>query len=271
MNILFITALKAEAEPIISNYNLLKDDASNIYSNENIFLFIIGVGNKKVLKRLNSFVLNYDQWHKTTIINIGIAGGNHFDTELGDIYRVNSIVDKQSGKMYFPDMLIKSNINEIELTTVLKPISDKPDELKGLVDMEASTVFEFMSNYLPPHRLCFLKIVSDHMDTSNINNIKVNSLIKSQINKVLLFINQINNPRLLDRYILDQKEKQIINRITNNLRLTETQKNQLLELSENHKKLFNNLNSLDFFLGNKPKSKKERNELFNAIKEQIFS
>ena len=271
MNILFLTALKAEAKPIISNYNLVKDDASNIYSNENIFLFIIGVGNKKVLERLNSFVLNYDQWYKTIIINIGIAGGNQSQTKLGEIYRVNSIVDKQSGKMYFPDMLIKSNLNEIELATVLKPISDKPDEQRGLVDMEASIVFEFMSNYLPPHRLCFLKIVSDHMDTSHINNINVNSLIKNQMNKVLLFINEINNPQLLDRNILDQKEKQIIQKITNNLRLTETQKHQLLELSENHKKLFENLNALKVFLSDKTISKKERNELFNAIRQQIFS
>ena len=70
---------------------------------------------------------------------------------------------------------------------------------------------------------------------------------------------------------MDQKEKQIINRITNNLRLTETQKNQLLESAENHKKLFKNLNILKDYLSNKPKNKKERNELFNAIREQISS
>ena len=96
-------------------------------------------------------------------------------------------------------------------------------------------------------------------------------MIQSQINKVLLFINEINNPQLLDRNILDQKEKQIIQKITNNLRLTETQKHQLLELSENHKRLFENLNALKTFLSDKPISKKERNELFNAIRKQISS
>ena len=109
------------------------------------------------------------------------------------------------------------------------------------------------------------------MDNYHINNINVNSLIKNQMNKVFLFINEINNPQLLDRNILDQKEKQIIQKITNNLRLTETQKHQLLELSENHKKLFDNLNALKVFLSDKPISKKERNELFNAIREQISS
>ena len=113
MNILFLTALKVEADPIISHFELVKDNVSNIYSNNNFFLFIVGVGYKKVSERLNSFILNYDQWYKTIIINIGIAGGNQSQTKLGEIYRVNSIVDKQSGKMYFPDMLIKSNLNEI--------------------------------------------------------------------------------------------------------------------------------------------------------------
>ena len=109
------------------------------------------------------------------------------------------------------------------------------------------------------------------MDISHINNIKVNSLMKSQMNKVLLFVNEINNPQLLDRNLLDKKEKQIIQKITNNLRLTETQKHQLLELSENHKKLFENLNALKVFLSDKSISKKERNELFNAIRQQISS
>ena len=80
MNILFQTALKAEAQSIISHYNLVKNNTSHIYSNGNVFLFIIGVGNKKVLNRLKSFILNYNQWDTTTIVNIGIAGGNQNDS-----------------------------------------------------------------------------------------------------------------------------------------------------------------------------------------------
>ena len=271
MNILFLTALKVEADPIISHFELVKDNVSNIYSNNNFFLFIVGVGYKKVGERLNSFIFNYNQWDTTTIVNIGIAGGNQNDTELGNIYRINSILDKCSGRTYFPDILLKSNINEIGLTTVLNPISDRPIEQRGLVDMEASAIYEFMSNYIPPHRICFLKIVSDYMDISQIKSIKVNSLIKNQMSKILLFINNIKNPKLLDRHILDQKEKHIVQKIIDNLRLTETQKNQLLESAENHKKLFKNLNILKDYLSNKPKNKKERNELFNAIREQISS
>ena len=271
MNILFLTALKAEAQSIISHYNLVKNNTSHIYSNGNVFLFIIGVGNKKVLNRLKSFVLNYNQWESTTIINIGIAGGNQLDVKLGEIYRVSSIVDQHSGRIYLPDILLKSIIDESDLTTVLKPINNKPVTQRGLIDMEASTIFQFMSKYVPPHRLNFLKIVSDYMDTSVINNLKINRLIKIQMNKVLLFIDEINNLELLDRNVLDQEEKQIIQKIIRNLKLTETQQYQLLELSENRKKLKNNLEVLEVFLSQKTNNKKERNELFNAIREQISS
>ena len=249
--------MKAEAQSIISHYNLVKNNTSHIYSNGNVFLFIIGVGNKKVLNRLKSFVLNYNQWESTTIINIGIAGGNQLDVKLGEIYRVSSIVDQHSGRMYFPDILLKSIIDESDLTTVLKPINNKPVTQRGLVDMEASTIFQFMSKYVPPHRLNFLKIVSDYMDTSVINNLKINRLIKIQMN---IFIN-----------ILQIQDRQIIQKIIRNLKLTETQQYQLLELSENRKKLKNNLEVLEVFLSQKTNNKKERNELFNAIREQISS
>jgi len=91
------------------------------------------------------------------------------------------------------------------------------------------------------------------------------------MNKVLLFIDEINNLELLDRNVLDQEEKQIIQKIIMNLKLTETQQYQLLELSENRKKLKNNLEDLEVFLSQKTNNKKERNELFNAIREQISS
>ena len=71
--------------------------------------------------------------------------------------------------------------------------------------------------------------------------------------------------------MLDQEEKQIIQKIIRNLKLTETQQHQLLELSENRKKLKNNLDVLEVFLSQKTNNKKERNELFNAIREQISS
>ena len=71
--------------------------------------------------------------------------------------------------------------------------------------------------------------------------------------------------------MLDQEEKQIIQKIIRNLKLTETQQYQLLELSENRKKLKNNLEVLEVFLSQKTNNKKERNELFNAIREQISS
>ena len=109
------------------------------------------------------------------------------------------------------------------------------------------------------------------MDTSDINNLKINSLMKSQINKILLFIDEINNSELLDRSVLDQEEKQIIEKIIINLKLTETQRHQLVELSENRKKLMNNLNVLEDFLSAESSNKKERNELFNAIRKQISS
>ena len=66
MNFLILTALKSEAKPIISYFDLNKDPKTHIYSNKKIFLLITGVGEKNVInklknqkdKRANRFVLS---------------------------------------------------------------------------------------------------------------------------------------------------------------------------------------------------------------------
>mgnify|MGYP003307444992 CR=1 FL=1 len=188
MNILFLTALKAEAQSIISHYNLVKNNTSHIYSNGNVFLFIIGVGNKKVLNRLKSFVLNYNQWESTTIINIGIAGGNQLDVKLGEIYRVSSIVDQHSGRMYFPDILLKSIIDESDLTTVLKPINNKPVTQRGLVDMEAAIITATAISYLNIDKIAVIKVVSDHMEIAEWSSLDVCEIIRSKLDSICAFM-----------------------------------------------------------------------------------
>lgn len=225
------------------------------------------MGKEKTRERLQSLTDNTFQWGNTTVINIGIAGGNPNYTAIGNLYRVNAIIDETSGRAFFPDILLRHELNEISLTTVSKGVTTQNDRYKGLVDMEAGAIFEVMSKFVPPHRLVFLKVVSDHMDTSDWKSINVTGLIENYVSYMKSLVNQFNDESITDRQVLTDYEIGLLHRGAAGLKLTVTQIHQLTEWSENYKKTGSDeLEKLDDFFAMQANSKKERNEIFNAIR-----
>ena len=271
MNFLILTALQSEAKPIISYFDLNKDPKTHIYSNKKIFLLITGVGEKNVINKLKSLELKGSSWSKTVILNIGIAGGNQLDTKIGNIYLVNSIFDQQSEREYFPDLIINTALEEMPMTTVSEPLINKDCSLRGLVDMEGGSIFKIMSPFVPPHRLIFLKIVSDHFKSSDLKRISVEKMIEAQMKNIHDLIRKVQHPKILDRSILNRVEKEKIQEIIIKYNLTKTQEYELLEWAESHKKIFNNLTKLESYFTVKTNNKKERNKLFESVRESIPS
>ena len=267
MQFLFLTALKAEARPLITRFKLQKDSKSYLYKKDNISLFIIGVGKKKCEDRLQSLEKMNLDWGNTVLINLGIAGGNANRTAIGSLYRVNKIIDEKTGHSYFPDILIDNGLNEIQLTTVKNGVTKNRNRYSGLVDMEASVIFETMSKYVPPHRLLFLKVVSDHMDVTNWKSLDVESLILEKLDVIQLIVKSHINIDLSDRYILTAEEVKFLNQGSIKLQFTKTQSLQLISLAEKFKKLKDEINKLESFFTISPKSKQERNRIFEQIKQ----
>ena len=164
MHFLILTALRAEALPIIEVFRLRKDSKTHLYQNNNISLLITGVGRDKTKERLQNLHPIYSNFDQTIVVNMGIAGGNPDQTEIGELYRVNAIFDKKTKQSFIPDILCRHSLVELSLTTVDNSVNKNGDQFRGLVDMEGSVIFQQMSRYVSVHRLVFLKLVSDHMD-----------------------------------------------------------------------------------------------------------
>ena len=271
MNFLLLTALKAEANPLIKRFNLKKDLKTQLFINKNISLLITSVGKDKTKARLKSIIDLKKKWEDTIFINVGIAGGEKNKTKIGSIYFVNKIVDEENGNTFFPDILIKHNLEEISLTTVLNSVTSNSNKYTGLVDMEASMIFETISLYTTCHRLVFLKIVSDHMDILDWKSINVESLIQKQIEDIAKIINSYNNQNLSNRIILDKVEISLLAKYSEKLKLSKTQSIELILLSENFKKNNGLITGLDFYFKQTPKSKQERNKVFDKIKKYLSS
>ncbi|MCH7612612.1 MAG: hypothetical protein IIB45_04560 [Candidatus Marinimicrobia bacterium] len=164
--ILFITALQAEAQPLILFYQLEKKQLNKklfYFQKGEIVCLTTGVGAKNVRKRLSVFLEKMDN-NNTILINVGIAGGNSDHTEIGEMFLVNQIMNEENNKVYDLEMLLKTWLRELPLTTVNAGVVNGGKDYNGLVDMEAAAIVETSLQFIPIQRMVFLKIVSDYMD-----------------------------------------------------------------------------------------------------------
>jgi len=192
-HILITTALQAEARPLIDNFQLEQKQLNKeifYYQKDEITCLTTGVGEKNVCKRLPALLGTID-CENTILINVGISGGNRDLTEIGKMYFVNKITDEQNGKIWLPDMLLKTGLPEMPLNTVSKGVTDGGKQYEGLVDMEAAAIYETATKFIPAKHLFFLKIVSDYMEQVLDSPEQVLPLITNNLSEIIWFIDQI--------------------------------------------------------------------------------
>ena len=160
-----LTALKAEAKPIIDYYDLAYDNSGSIpvFKNNIYTLLVTGAGRINVYKSLTKYFKN-NKIDRSQFINIGISGGHQNNCDLGQMFLIDKISDDISKVLislrydnYFG--LLKNRVN-----TVSKPITNGEFERKGLVDMEAYKICEVINEIDNIENLFILKIVSDFMN-----------------------------------------------------------------------------------------------------------
>lgn len=184
--ILIITALQAEARPLIAFYQLEKKQLNEklfYFQKDEIMCLTTGVGAKNVQKRLSVFLEKTD-YNNTILINVGIAGGNSDHTEIGEMFLVNQIMDEENNKVYDLKMSLKTGLQELPLTTVNAGVVNGGKDYNGLVDMEAAAIVETAIQFLPIQRMVFLKIVSDYMDEIIDSPEQVISFITNQLPEI---------------------------------------------------------------------------------------
>lgn len=159
---IIIYALEAEIAPLKKH---LSDKCE---------FFKCGVGAKdlSIFKNLKPF---------DHVTNIGLCGGKN----VGKIYLANKINYKD--KSYYPDLLIDSNIEQKEITTLDNLANKKliSDNENLIFDQEAAHIFKEASKFISPHQISFLKIVSD-AGLDNYDDIKkqISNIITSNINYI---------------------------------------------------------------------------------------
>jgi len=193
-----ITALKAESDPFIQHLRLKRDSALDFpyFVNQklNVGLIGVGVGKKNIKSRINDFfkLINHKE---VQFINVGIAGGKKSRTNIGDLFIINKILDDNSDKKYYPEIIIDHGLNESSITTVGAPVHDGGKKYDTLVDMEAHEICRAVYKLGFKNNLLIIKIISDFMDISNkdLSFKKVYDLVDNNLNNINRLLTAFRN------------------------------------------------------------------------------
>lgn len=175
--IYIFTALSFEAAPFIKLLDLKADKSLpglRVFKNVDVFLTVTGTGALKAASAAAAVMGAKGFSPNDMILNFGICAGR----EKGLLYSVNKITDSASGREYYPDMIYKTDLPEKALLTVPRPVKELEEDI--LYDMEGAGIYEAASLFTAPHRMMFVKLVSDSGDTGNITRDYLNSLISGK-------------------------------------------------------------------------------------------
>ena len=162
-----VCALPIEAKSLVLPLSLRKDQFSCPYEtylaeDHSCVLVVSGPGaiaaSAATTYLLTRFGFKNDQ---DFLLNFGSCAG-----EKGGLYLIHKIIDQATSRTFYPDMCYDLSVSGLTLsdaravTTCYQVVSSLEDS-DMLYDMEASGIYQAASRFVPPHRMVFLKFVSD--------------------------------------------------------------------------------------------------------------
>ena len=236
--ILLATALHVEAKPIARQLDLRHSselEPFRFMGNGHIGLIITGTGKVRAAAAMAS-ALSRLEHRVEALLNIGLAGGTK-EVEIGSLHLINKITDHHSGKSWFPDQVLQHELSENSVTTFDRPVTANtlPENQNGLVDMEASGLFDAASLFLPPSRIGLLKVVSDHCEGKRLSKEFAEELMSSHVEPIGDYLSRLQQ-FIVDnrRRAIDSELKALLNSVSETLNLTVTQQRQLEKLAIYH-------------------------------------
>jgi hypothetical protein len=186
--IFIFTALDCEAKALVKFFQLKKDIKKHpflIYKNHNFVLTVSGVGKIAMAGAVAYTLALFCKNNMPVLVNIGIAG--HETHPIGNLLLTMKIVDRESGKKFYPQLIGTDWPETSELISTSTPcIKYSTDYLN---DMEASAFYETAVRFSSSELIHCIKIVSDN-ETSSIEKIHA-KLVTEWIENHLLEIEHL--------------------------------------------------------------------------------
>lgn len=243
-----ITALHAEAKPLIGHFQLKKishlDLPFPIFVNkeQTIYLIVTGVGKVKVAAG-TTFLHCWNGSKPTScFLNIGIAGSAQF--ALGDCLLIHKITENSTERCWYPFVSLIKNKNQGQLIT--HDIPQKSYPAAGLVDMEGSAFFQTASHFVSQEHIQIIKIISDNDDFSQnqLNEETVKQFITKKLPSISDVVHYLLNLSQQENNL--NKDPEHLTEFQSTWHFTHAQTLQLKEYLRRWEKQITKINILDF-------------------------
>ena len=268
-----VTALYIEAKPLISLFNLKKDNTYTkfqVFSNKNIKLIISGTGKIKSATALTYLISNKDIKENEYIINIGFIASLNNNSQLGDIVYISKIQNAYSDTTFYPEIIYKHNFLEGSLTTFDKIIDNKIENIE-YIDMEAYGFFQTASIFFKKDKIFLLKIVSDilkeNVEDRILFDFKDKKLFDKSYKKTYEFLLKFINIPDDNKNNFNNNEQDLIKKVLENLKLSDTMTYEFFNILKYLKIKYGNINILKRYENIEVNSKVQGKKIFEEIKE----
>lgn len=142
-----ITALYAEAKPMIVHFSLKKNHHyihSTVYENEQITLLITGVGKLSAAIALTELLTQKPPAKHDIVCNIGIAACAE-EENVGQLFLCHSITDVSTKRTFYPDLLFLAPCQTASLVTVDQVLTK--EQLTQLHTVSSATLFSIIEEF----------------------------------------------------------------------------------------------------------------------------
>ena len=232
-------AFYGECSGLIKHYNLKKRQTDkyyrfDVFENENqpVRIILTGQGSVMAAAALSGAASFFGIKAEDAIINVGTCAGNY---EPGQVFICNKITEEATGRTFYPDMILRSGMPERELVTApvvirksIHEYANKDSHNMVLYDMEAAAIYQAANLYVGPHRMGFIKVVSDNGDIEGMTPDFIKGLMAGAVDEIASYV---------DRFVADthdmcraEESTQFTNQLCKDLHCSKVMENQVRQL-----------------------------------------
>ena len=232
-------AFYGECSGLIKHYNLKKRQTDkyyrfDVFENENqpVRIILTGQGSVMAAVALSGAASFFGIKAEDAIINVGTCAGNY---EPGQVFICNKITEEATGRTFYPDMILRSNLPERELVTApvvirksIHEYANKDSHNMVLYDMEAAAIYQAANLYVGPHRMGFVKVVSDNGDIEGLTPDFIKGLMAEAVDEIASYVDMF----VTDTHDMCRAEEstQFTNQLCKDLHCSKVMENQVRQL-----------------------------------------
>lgn len=232
-------AFYGECSGLIKHYNLKKRQTDkyyrfDVFENENqpVRIILTGQGSVMAAAAVSGAASFFGIKAEDAIINVGTCAG---DYEPGQVFICNKITEEATGRTFYPDMILRSGLPERGLVTVPvvinKPIHEyvnKDSHNMALYDMEAAAIYQAANLYVGPHRIGFVKVVSDNGNIEGLTPDFIKKLMAEAVDEIASYVDMF----VTDTHDMCRAEEstQFTNQLCKDLHCSKVMENQVRQL-----------------------------------------